>query len=155
MALDEAGWFDRARHRDSRQRRQRGGAGASAAQRRYGRRSFRQLPEALRDKYFTRDADKDEWTVNPSCSAASRRWTRVNIVQPGESRALGRRDVIFCRNLFIYFTPASVREVAARFAQLDAVARLPRASARRNRCCGPERDSNCRSIGGAYVYVKP
>src|SRR6476469_7984554 len=35
---------------------------AKAAQRRYGRRSFRQLPEHLRQKYFTRNSEREEWT---------------------------------------------------------------------------------------------
>ncbi len=40
------------------------------------------------------------------------RFTRVNIVEPAETRPHGRFDVIFCRNVLIYFDDAS-RRVAA------------------------------------------
>ncbi len=39
-------------------------------------------------------------------------FSRVNIVEPGETRPFGKFDVIFCRNVLIYFDDAS-RRVAA------------------------------------------
>ena len=153
MALAEASWFDRAAIEihasdasDAALERARG--------RRYGRRSFRQLPEHLRDKYFTRDDAKEQWTVRPELFARVTSWTRVNIMQASEMALLASCDVIFCRNLFIYFTPAGVREVAARFAH-----RMPSPGY----LCVGAAESLLRSgsglelqdVGGAYVYVKP
>ena len=49
---------------------------------------------------------------NPRRSARSVRFTAVNIVDPGETRAHGQFDVIFCRNVLIYFDDASRRLAA-------------------------------------------
>ena len=126
---------------------------AKARGRRYGRRSFRQLPEVMRDKYFTRSGDKDEWTVNDDLYARVTSWSRVNIVNPAERDSHAASDVIFCRNLFIYFTPACVREVAQS---------LERAMHSPGYLCVGAAESllktgagfDLQEIGGAYVYVK-
>lgn len=152
MALTEAGWFERAAieiHASDASE----GALARAANRRYGQRSFRQLPDPMRDRYFTRAPDKDEWTVDADLFRRVTTWTRVNIVQPAEAAALARCDVIFCRNLFIYFTPACVREVTARL-----VKEMPTPGY----LCAGAAESLLRTgsglelqeLGGAYVYVK-
>ena len=153
MALNEAGWFDRLAieiHASDASE----SALQRAQQRRYGKRSFRQLPEELRDKYFVREAEKDEWTVKPELFGRVTSWTRVNLMQPGQAALLGSSDVIFCRNVFIYFTPASVREVAARFAKwmpspgflcVGAAESLLRTGS----------GFELQDLGGAYVYVKP
>lgn len=153
IALQEAGWFDRASIEIH-------ASDASAAalertqQRRYGRRSFRQLPEGLRDRYFTRIGDKEEFMVRADIFARVTSWTRVNLMHPGEAMLLGSSDVIFCRNLFIYFTPAGVRDAAARFAKwmpspgflcVGAAESLLRTGA----------GFELQDFGGAYVYVKP
>jgi chemotaxis protein methyltransferase CheR len=124
-----------------------------ARARRYGRRSFRQLPEELRDKYFTKDPAKDEWTVRQSLFNRVTSWSRVNIVDPREANAMGTCDVIFCRNLFIYFTPAGVREVALGLTRL-----LPSPGFL---CVGAAESLlksgtglDLQELGGAYVYVK-
>lgn len=153
MALQEAGWFARAAieiHASDAS----GSALARAARRRYGRRSFRQLPDDLRDRYFTRDGDQEQWIVSAALFDRVTTWTRVNLMQPGEAALLGGSDVIFCRNLFIYFTPQGVRDAAARLAQwmpspgflcVGAAESLLRTGA----------GFELQDIGGAYVYVKP
>ena len=153
MALAEAKWFDRAAieiHASDASE----AALERARRRRYGRRSFRQLPDVLRDKYFTRDSDKDEWTVAADLFARITSWTRVNIMQPGEGTLLAGCDVVFCRNLFIYFAPDGVREVTARLAR-----RMPSPG---YLCVGAAESLlrtgsgfELQDLGGAYVYVKP
>lgn len=153
MALDDAKWFDRAAIEiyasDASET-----ALARAQQRRYGRRSFRTLPDAMRDRYFTRNGDKDEWMPHPDLCARITAWDRVNVMQPLDVQRHAGADVIFCRNLFIYFTPAGVREVAARFAHwmpspgylcVGAAESLLRTGA----------GFDLQDLGGAYVYVKP
>jgi chemotaxis protein methyltransferase CheR len=153
IALQEAGLFDRAAieiHASDASE----SALARAATRRYGRRSFRQLPDELRDRYFMRDGDKDQWTVRSDIFARVTSWTRVNLMQPSEAASLSGSDVIFCRNLFIYFTPQGVRDVTARFANL-----MPSPGF----LCAGAAESLLRTgagfelqdLGGAYVYVKP
>lgn len=152
MALTEAGCFDTA-HIELHASDASEAALARARGRVYGRRSFRQLPEAMRDKYFTRDGAKDEWTVVPELFARISSWSRVNVVDAAETAAHASADVIFCRNLFIYFTPACVREVAQMFAHampspgylcVGAAESLLRAGV----------GFDLQELGGAYVYVK-
>lgn len=124
-----------------------------ARSRRYGRRSFRQLPDVLREKYFTREGDKEEWVVKPDLFARVTSWSRVNIINAAERDVRASSDVIFCRNLFIYFTPGCVREVALNLARampspgylcVGAAESLLKAGA----------GFDLQEIGGAYVYVK-
>ena len=44
-------------------------------------------------------------------------WTRVNAVEPATWGPEAEADVIFCRNLFIYFDAATVQRVVAGFAE--------------------------------------
>jgi chemotaxis protein methyltransferase CheR len=126
---------------------------AKARAGRYGRRSFRQLPDDLRDKYFTRDGDKEQWTIKPELFARVTSWSRVNLINAAERDPRASSDIIFCRNLFIYFTPACVREVALNLARampspgylcVGAAESLLKAGA----------GFDLQELGGAYVYVK-
>lgn len=81
----------------------------------FGARAFRQLPPALRDQYFTQTA-ANEWTVHRQLHQRVRSWRRLNAVQPDEWGSEADADVIFCRNLFIYFNSATVERVVAAFA---------------------------------------
>src|SRR5688572_19204718 len=153
MALQEGGWFDRAvieiHASDASE-----AALTRARTRRYGRRSFRQLSVEFQERYFSRNPDKEEWTVRADLFARVTSWSRVNLMQPAEAAPYGDSDVIFCRNLFIYFTPDGVRDVTARFAKwmpspgflcVGAAESLLRTGS------GLE----LQDLGGAYVYVKP
>jgi len=152
MALNEAGAFQLA-HIEIHASDASEAALAKARGRRYARRAFRQIPGHLREKYFTRDAVKEEWIVNQDLFERVTSWTRVNVVNPIEVSGLASCDVIFCRNLFIYFTPSCVREVAINFARsmpspgylcVGAAESLLKAGA----------GFDLQDIGGAYVYVK-
>ena len=152
MALNEAGLFDAARIEiyasDASE-----AALAKARGRRYGRRAFRQLSEAMRDKYFTAVPGKDEWVVNNSLFDRVTAWSRVNVVNAAEAAGLVSCDVIFCRNLFIYFTPACVREIAMMFARsMPSPGYLCVGAAESLLKSGAGFD--LQEIGGAYVYVK-
>lgn len=152
MALEESGAFTQASiqiHASDASE----AALAKAAQRRYGKRSFRQLPDHMRDKYFTRADGKEEWTVSNDLFARVTSWSRINLVSHVESAALSTCDVIFCRNLFIYFSPATVTEVVTRlglsmpspgFLCVGAAESLLRLST----------VFELKDLGGAYVYVK-
>ena len=153
MALTEAGWFDRIRidiHAGDASE----AALARARKGRYGLRSFRQLPEALRDKYFRQsDDDKREWVVNEELSARVQSWTRINAVQHAELAALRGADVVFCRNMFIYFQESRVRQVVTDLAGLM--------SSPAHLCVGAAESLlrlttafELQDLAGAYVYVK-
>jgi chemotaxis protein methyltransferase CheR len=113
MVLNEAGWFDRARIEIH-------GSDVSTAaldkarEGRYRERAFRSLPPALREKYFER-AD-NIWQPVPSLRDRVTSWSLVNLMAPEAVAAHARSPVIFCRNAFIYFSPAGVATVVNAFA---------------------------------------
>lgn len=76
-------------------------------------RSFRALPAELQEKYFRRVSDG--WQIVPD---VLRRVTfqRANLIAPAESGALADAPVIFCRNVFIYFSPDAIRRTLSVFA---------------------------------------
>jgi chemotaxis protein methyltransferase CheR len=76
----------------------------------YGKRALMRLPPALVAKYFEAD-DRDTWTIIGDLRE-SVRFTVANIVDPHETRAHGQFDVIFCRNVLIYFDDTSRRTAA-------------------------------------------
>ena len=107
MALEEAGWFSRAPiqiHASDASE----AALARAREGRYRERSFRALPDGLRERYFT--AIDGGWQVSADLHTRIA-WSRVNVVAREEAAALAASPIVFCRNLFIYFSEASVRKV--------------------------------------------
>jgi chemotaxis protein methyltransferase CheR len=149
MMLDEARWFDRAPIEvfgsDAS-----GAAIAKALNGRYGPRAFRNLPADIRDKYFTPEGDR--WQVSP---ALRRRvsYDVVNLVSPDEVARHATAPIVFCRNVFIYFSGQSITRT------LEAMARwMPE----RGYLCVGASESLLRlrtpfelqEIGGAFVYVK-
>ena len=81
------------------------------------------------------------------------RWTTANLVDPVDVGPLARADVIFCRNVFIYFSDETVGRVARQFAQgmaddghlfLGASESLSRLAT----------DFELAEVAGAFVYVK-
>jgi chemotaxis protein methyltransferase CheR len=112
MRLNESGWFERARieiHASD--------VSSTALERaRLGRfrdRSFRALPGDLKEKYF--EPDGKEWRVARGLHERVT-WHQVNLLDEAEASRLARASVIFCRNVFIYFSPDSMRKVVDLFA---------------------------------------
>jgi chemotaxis protein methyltransferase CheR len=113
MRLNEEGWFERARieiyasdlSSSALDRARRGS---------YRERSFRAIPAHLREKYF--EPDGNEWRVSSSIHEKIK-WQRVNLLQKAEISTLACASVIFCRNVFIYFSPDSIRKVVDSFAE--------------------------------------
>jgi chemotaxis protein methyltransferase CheR len=76
----------------------------------YGRRALMRLAPALIEKYFD-PLDDDRWRIIEDLRG-SVRFTAANLVEPAQVRSHGRFDVIFCRNVLIYFDDASRRLAA-------------------------------------------
>lgn len=152
MALEEAGWFGRADieiHASDYSEL----ALSRVRAARYGRRAFRQLSDPMKEKYFTPIPGGDLWTPKPELSRRISSWSRVNIVNPLDTLAHDRSDVIFCRNLFIYFSQSRVRDVVTRLAAM-----MPSPG---YLCVGAAESLlrlgtifELQDLGGAYVYVK-
>jgi chemotaxis protein methyltransferase CheR len=79
----------------------------------YRERSFRALPEELRQKYFTRVADG--WQLDPNVMRRVS-FQQANLAAPIDIFTLAEAPVVFCRNVFIYFSPDAIRRTLAVFA---------------------------------------
>ena len=152
MALDQAGWFERLDielHA--------GDASEAALRRaragRYGERAFRQLAAPLRERYFV-PTGPGEWTVRPELHSRVRSWTRVNAVEPQDWGLAAHANVVFCRNLFIYFDSATVARVVSSLADAMASPAYLCVAAAESllRLSTPFELQTC---GNAFVYVKP
>jgi len=78
----------------------------------YSQRSVQHLPEKLLRKYFKRSAE--DYQICDDLRAAVE-FTRVNLSERAETRAYRNFDVIFCRNLLIYFDDVSRKTAAETF----------------------------------------
>lgn len=151
MALNEAGWFERAaieiRASDGSP-----GAIAKACAGRYRERAFRTLPQALKEKYFK--ADGPDWIPDRRLlSARIVSWSVVNLMSATEVAPYLHASIVFCRNAFIYFSPHSVKAVVAKYAEcMPAPGYL---------CVGVSESLlnvttafSLEEIDGAFMYVK-
>jgi chemotaxis protein methyltransferase CheR len=150
MALNEADWFDRGKVEiiasdASPAALTRAQAGV------YRDRSFRALPASVREKYFTPHGP-GEWRVSPELHARVR-WCRANLQSADEVAPLAQVPVIFCRNVFIYFSvPAVTRTVGLFAAGITTPGYLfvgVSESLVRITC-----DFELQEIDGAFVYVR-
>ncbi|MFN7723574.1 MAG: CheR family methyltransferase [Rubrivivax sp.] len=83
----------------------------------YSARSIGQLPKAYLDRYFTKRGDNEYAITEDLIDAVD--FSRVNLSDPNDTRKFRDIDVVFCRNLLIYFDDLS-RRVAAE-AMFDAM----------------------------------
>ena len=81
----------------------------------YTGRSLRALEEPMRARWFVEDGDRVR--VRPEIVAAVE-WHRVNLLDAGAVRALGRFDAILCRNVLIYFSEPTVGALTARLGDM-------------------------------------
>jgi chemotaxis protein methyltransferase CheR len=116
----------------------------------YGERSFRALPVPLRERWF--QPSDGGWRVDPALHAAVS-YTTANLVQREDVAPLAAADVVFCRNVLIYFADDTIVQVA----QLLADAMPPHGV-----LCLSASESLTRlatafelvEIGGAFMYVR-
>ncbi len=150
MMLAEEGWFDRVPieiHGSD--------ASPAAIERakagRYRERAFRSLPLALREKYFREE--NGTWTVDPGLHRRVTSWSVVNLLDEAAVAVRAAVQVVFCRNVFIYFSDAGIRHVVEQFARampspgylcVGASESLLRMTSR----------FELEELGGAFVYVK-
>jgi chemotaxis protein methyltransferase CheR len=79
---------------------------------RYSTRSVQHVPPAWLSKYFTRTGD--EYQLCEEMRQAVE-FTRVNLAEPADTRPYRNFDLIFCRNLLIYFDDISRKAAAETF----------------------------------------
>ena len=149
MALQEKGWFDRAPIEIYAS-----DASPAAIEKArsgiYRERSFRNLSPLLRARYFTEV--QGGWRVLPSLQSRIK-WSVANLTVENEIALLAAADIIFCRNVFIYFSEDHIRKVVKYFSRMmrtpghlfvAAAESLLRLTT----------DFDFEEIDGAVVYVK-
>ena len=116
----------------------------------YRGRSFRSLPSGLREKYF-HDVVEGSQLSSEIMSRVSFR--RANLLALGEVAPLASVHVVFCRNVFIYFSPHAIRQTVAMMAL-----RVPPAGylfvGASESLLRMTTDFELREIGGALGYVR-
>ena len=149
IALNEAGWFERASIEiwasDASSRaieRATGGV--------YKDRAFRNLPAHLRERYF----DPEGAGLRVRRDIHSRiKWTVANLMEEDQIAPMASADFIFCRNVFIYFSESAISQVVRSFSRfirppgylfVGAAESLLRMTT----------DFNLTEIDDAFVYVK-
>ena len=112
MLLEEGGWFTRGQFEifasDINQQ-----VLAKARRGHYRESAFRATSQALREKYFVREAD-GSWRIGDDIRNRIS-FGRMNLYDQARVSLLGHLDVIFCRNVIIYFDDASKRHVVSSF----------------------------------------
>ncbi|HET8781384.1 MAG TPA: protein-glutamate O-methyltransferase CheR [Pyrinomonadaceae bacterium] len=149
MALNEAGWFERASIEIMAS-----DASSKAIDRAregvYRDRAFRNLPAGLRDRYF--DKDGSAWRVKNDMHRRIK-WGLANLMEEDQIAPYATADFIFCRNVFIYFSENAIRRAVRSFGKfilapgylfVGAAESLIRLTT----------DFNLTEIGDAFVYVK-
>ena len=149
MALEEAGWFERAPIEII-------GSDASvnalekAKRGVYRERAFRSLPANLRAKYF--QPVPHGWSICPRLLVRVR-FQRANLVVPDEIASLATAPIIFCRNVFIYFSHESIRRTVDVFAK-----RMPPDGClfvgASESLLKITKDFDLQEVGGAFVYKR-
>ncbi len=79
----------------------------------YGEYSTRNIPEQYRRKYFYLD-DGGGLAVNPAIKNMVR-FDNINLIDHMKMRQIREMDIIFCRNVLIYFDDAAKKKVLTHF----------------------------------------
>lgn len=79
----------------------------------YAERSLRNLPDALRARYFTAVPGQG-WQIAPELHSTIR-WTVTNLMNHNDVALLATSSVIFCRNVFLYFSERAIRKTVQFF----------------------------------------
>jgi chemotaxis protein methyltransferase CheR len=149
MTLDQNGWFERFPieiHASDMTH-----AAIRAARRGiYRDRSFRALPPELKERYFSRAPEG--WEVDRMIHGRIS-WHCANLTCRPEIEDLARSPIVFCRNVFIYFSEATVRKTLQVYAEC-----MPRPGylflGAAESILKLTTQFRLQEIGGAFVYTK-
>jgi len=116
----------------------------------YREKSFRALPPELRQKYFTPVAGGSKLSSEITQRV---QFQQANLFELADISRLARVPAIFCRNVFIYFSPHSIRQTVAMIA-----AKMPSKGClfvgASESLLRVTTDFELKEIGGAFVYVR-
>jgi chemotaxis protein methyltransferase CheR len=113
ILLQEAGWYDQAAFEifasDINQQ-----VLGKARKGLYRENAFRATPPAVRERYFKREGDSAVWRITDEIRNRVS-FGRLNLYDEARVSLLGHLDVVFCRNVIIYFDDASKKVVVSNF----------------------------------------
>lgn len=116
----------------------------------YRDRSLRVLPVAMKNKYFTKTTNG--WQLDGTVMNRVV-FRRINLSEPAEVSEMARAPAIFCRNVFIYFSPHAIRQTVATMAK-----RMPKGGhlfvGASESLLRVTTDFDLQEIDGAFVYVR-
>ena len=116
----------------------------------YREKAFRTLPHHLRQKYFEPAAGCSK--LSPEIMKRVK-FRQVNLFEPGEVAQMARVPVIFCRNVFIYFSPHAIRQTVAMMG-----AKMPRGGylfvGAAESLMRMTTDFELKEVGGALAYIR-
>ncbi|MDB6033397.1 MAG: methyltransferase, CheR-type [Verrucomicrobiales bacterium] len=116
----------------------------------YRERSFRTLPPELRSKYF--EEKPDGWQISPAIQRRVR-FQRANLMEEPEIVHLASSPIVFCRNVFIYFSPNSIRRALQVFAaRMEPGSHLFVGSS--ESLLKLTNDFELQELGSAFAYVR-
>jgi chemotaxis protein methyltransferase CheR len=82
----------------------------------YGNWSFREVPQDVKDEYFT-SADEHRFELSPKIRRMVK-FSRLNLVDdpyPSPETVTDRMDLVVCRNVLIYFNEETIQRIVDRF----------------------------------------
>ncbi len=124
---------------------------ARAREARYGERALRLVPEHVRTAYFEREKDRG-WRLRDDIR--ERVYFRtLNLLDESGIRSMPTFDVIFCRNVFIYFSEQSIAATVERMTTRLKLGGHLFLGATESLFRIPHRLQPIQ-IGGAHAYVK-
>lgn len=85
---------------------------ASAKVAAYGSYSIRNIPEFYMKKYFTTSNANQQYLLSPAVKSMVK-FMKVNLIEDRDSRLIRGMDVIFCRNVLIYFDEKAKQKVVS------------------------------------------
>jgi chemotaxis protein methyltransferase CheR len=116
----------------------------------YRERSFRTLPAELRSKYF--EEREGGWQISPHIQRRVR-FQRANLVVEPEIMSLASSPIVFCRNVFIYFSPNSIKRTLQVLAgQMEPGSHLFVGSS--ESLLKLTNEFELEELGSAFVYVR-
>lgn len=117
----------------------------------YRERSFRAIPLYLQKKYFE-PKDEQTWKIEPKIHQRIQ-WSQRNLMDENDIRPMATAPFIFCRNVFIYFSPEAIKKTLSIFAKMMPEPGYLFVSASES-LLKLTKDFDLEEIQGAFMYKK-
>ena len=150
IAINEAGWFERAPIEIYASDGSRSAIN-KAINGVYNNRALRNLPPDLKLKYFQQEGEND-WRILSEIHNRIK-WKVANLMVSYEINYLASASIIFCRNVFIYFSNSAIKKTIDLFYNT-----MPKEGylcvAASESLLKLTNNFELQEIGGAFIYVK-